>query len=122
MPAIARVKDFSPKRLVGWMQDEVKRFNDDRTAAAENAGEPAPEGFTLHDFRRTAITGMQMAGVSEKDASIMVGATPEVIRRHYERLDQMTIARRNVQLWLAGGEGPKAGTFPQSLRASCARA
>jgi len=49
----------------------------------------------------------------------MVGATPEVIRRHHERLDQMTIARRNVQLRLAGGDGPAVSTFPQPLRARC---
>lgn len=58
---------------------------------------------------------------SVKDTSIMVGATPEVIRRHYERLDRMTIARRNVQLRLAGGEAPETSTFPQPLRARCAQ-
>jgi len=31
---------------------------------------------------------MQMPGVIEKDASVMVGATPEVVRKHYEKLDQ----------------------------------
>ena len=84
----AMVKGFEPKRLVGWMQDELRRFCEDRDGM---------EPFTLHDFRRTAITGMQMAGVSEKEASVMVGATPEVIRKHYERLDQQAIAKRNVQ-------------------------
>jgi hypothetical protein len=38
-----------------------------------------------------------MAGVSEKEASVMVGATPEVIRKHYEKLDQMAIAKRSVE-------------------------
>ena len=38
-----------------------------------------------------------MAGVTEKEASVMVGATPEVMRRHYEKLDQLAIAKRNVQ-------------------------
>ena len=51
----AMVKDFSPKRLVCWIQDEIKRFNKEREG----------ESFTLHDFRRTAITGLQTAGVSE---------------------------------------------------------
>ena len=96
----------------------MKRFCDRQADEAQKAGEPAPEPFTLHDFRRTCITGMQMAGVTEKDASIMVGATPEVIRKHYERLDSMAIARRNVQLRLAG----ETTSFPQPLRASCARA
>ena len=49
------------------------------------------EPFTLHDFRRTAITGLQMAGVSEKETADGRGY-PEVIRKHYEKLDQMTIA------------------------------
>jgi len=57
-----------------------------------------------------------MAGVSEKEASVMVGATPEVMRRHYEKLDQLAIARRNVQRRL--------GTETRihlPLRAGCAR-
>ena len=40
---------------------------------------------------------MQMAGRSEKEASIMVGATPEVMRRHYEKLDQHGDRQRNVR-------------------------
>ena len=57
--------------------------------------------WRLHDFRRTAITGMQMAGVSEKECSMIVGDTPEVIRKHYEKLDRMTIAKRSIErrLW-----------------------
>ncbi len=27
----------------------------------------------------------------------MVGATPEVIRRHYDKLDQLAIAKRSIQ-------------------------
>jgi len=30
----ARVKDFSLRRLVGWMQDELKRYNEEIEAAA----------------------------------------------------------------------------------------
>jgi hypothetical protein len=93
----ACVRDFEPCRLVGWMQDELKRFNGEQ---------PKPwEKFTLHDFRRTAITGMQMAGVSEKEASIMVGATPEVIRKHYEKMDAMAIAKRSVERGLTSNFG-----------------
>ena len=40
--------------------------------------------FTLHDYPRTAVTGLQMAGVSEKETSLLVGAAPEVIRKHYD--------------------------------------
>jgi hypothetical protein len=71
--------------------------------------------LTLRDFRRTAISGMQIAGVSAKEASVMVGATPEVIRRHYEKMDQVAIARRNVERRL-GADGTA-----QPLRARCAR-
>ncbi len=62
----SKARKFSPKRPVGWLRDELKRFNEDRE------GEP----FTLHDFRRTAITGLQMAGASEKETSLMVGLFP----------------------------------------------
>jgi integrase len=94
----AKIKDFNPARLVGWLQDELQRFNEGKAEAAAKADPPEEwQPFTLHDFRRTAISGMQMAGVTEKEASVMVGATPEVMRRHYEKLDQQAIARRNVQ-------------------------
>jgi len=100
------VKDFTPKRLVCWIQDELKRFCD----------EVKKESFTLHDFRRTAITGLQMAGVSEKETSVMVGATPEVIRKHYEKLDQLAIAKRSVERRLQAA-GPTAPTLARRLRA-----
>lgn len=113
----ARVQDFEPKRLVGWLQDELQRFNDSQAEAVgkrREAGERVSDWqpFTLHDFRRTAITGMQMAGVSEKEASVAVGCTPEVMRRHYERLDQLAIAKRTSER-----------LHPHlSLRARCAQA
>ena len=83
----ARVKDFQPRRFVQWLQDELVHFREGREG----------DHFTLHDFRRTAITDLQMAGVSEKETSLMVGATPEVIRKHYEKLEAMTIAKRAVE-------------------------
>jgi integrase len=114
----AKVGEFTPGRLVGWLQDELKRFNADQAAkAAEDGREWEP--FTLHDFRRTAITGMQMAGVSEKEASVMVGATPEVIRKHYEKLDKQAIARRSVQLRLVGsGATADSPILARRLRAA----
>ncbi len=102
----AKIKGFAPERLAGWLQDELQRYNAERQTEADAAVPPSEwQSFSLHDFRRTAITGMQMAGVSEKEASVMVGATPEVMRRHYEKLDGMAIAKRNVQrrLGAAGG-------------------
>jgi integrase len=122
----AKVRDFAPKRLVGWLQDELQRFCEARQAAEDKAA--ADEGreaeklsaFTLHDFRRTAITGMQMAGVSEKEASIQVGCSPEVMRRHYERLDGMAIARRNGQRRL-GISGPESTQLHSARRAGAAR-
>jgi len=103
----AKVCDFAPQRLVGWLQDELQRFHESRQAEEDREAEEAarePEAvpmFTLHDFRRTAITGMQMAGVTEKEASVQVGCTPEVMRRHYERLDGMVIAKRISERRLA---------------------
>jgi integrase len=119
----ARIKDFSPGRLVGWLQDELRRFNDGKAKVAATANPAATwEPFTLHDFRRTAITAPQMSGTSEKETSIMVGATPEVIRRHYERMNQQVIAQRAVERRIAV-EGPTTGRIQlhQSLRAGCAR-
>jgi integrase len=105
----AKIKGFTPDRLVGWLQDELQRFNDHQAVEAAAAVPPQTwQPFTLHDFRRTAISGMQMAGVTEKEASVMVGATPEVMRRHYEKLDQLAIAKRSIQRRL-GNDG--AGTL-----------
>ncbi|MEQ8784647.1 MAG: hypothetical protein RIC55_00025 [Pirellulaceae bacterium] len=107
--AAARVKGFSPKRLVGWLQDEIKRFCDDRVKKAKKDAQEQgvqlhdfPEAFSLHDFRRTLITALGDAGVSEREVGTMVGVTPEVARRHYERLNRRNIARSNVQR-LQGG-------------------
>lgn len=94
----ARVQDFSPGRLVHWMQAELERYNDRQAKADEGW-----DRFTLHDFRRTAITGMQEAGGTEKQVSQLVGATPEVIRAHYERMDQVLNARRLRELRLRAG-------------------
>ena len=92
---------------MGWLQDELQRFHEsrqdkeDQEAKGQGREPETVPTFTLHDFRRTAITGLQMAGVTEKEASIQVGCTPEVMRRHYERLDGMAIARRNSERRLA---------------------
>lgn len=91
----AQVKDFAPRRFVQWLQDELTHFRKGQDG----------DHFTLHDFRRTAITDLQMAGVSEKETSLMVGATPEVIRKHYEKLEAMTIAKRAVERRLAATLG-----------------
>lgn len=116
--AAARVKDFSPKRLVGWMQDELKRFNEEIKAAAVAAGDVPPEPFTLHDFRRTAITRMYSAGASEKEASTLVGATPEVIRKHYEAIDKRNNARKVGQRLL--DQDQQTIKFPGDCSARCA--
>jgi integrase len=119
----AKIKEFSPERFVGWLQDELQRYNIQRAEQAAEAVPPVEwHPFTLHDFRKTAITGMQMAGTSEKEASIMVGCTPEVMRRHYEKLDRQAIARRNVERRLgAEGTGTLRLKKPKSVGALLAR-
>ena len=125
----AKIKEFSPERLVGWIQDEMKRFNERRSRPRKRRTRPRKaeppatwEPFTLHDFRRTAITAMQMSGTTEKEASILVGCTPEVMRRHYEKLDQHGIARRALERRTAvDGPATARGQSPQTLRASYAR-
>lgn len=116
------VKDFTPRRFVQWLQDELTHFRTEREAEAKEENRPKPERFTLHDFRRTTITDLQMAGASEKETSLMVGATPEVIRKHYEKLEAMTIAKRCVIRRLqANGSGtaanPDAPILTRILRA-----
>jgi len=117
----ARVRDFSPERLVGWLQDELDRFNDHQAVEAAKVAPPATwEPFTLHNFRKTGISAMQMAGVSEKEASVQVGCTPEVMRQHYERLDGMLIASRNATRRAAGAPSETI-QMHQARRAGAAR-
>jgi integrase len=119
----AKIKGFTPDRLVGWLQDELQRYNKERADAAAEAAPPqSTEPFTLHDFRRTAITALQMSGTSEKETGIMVGATPEVIRKHYEKMDQQGIARRAIERRLASeGLASPRNQLHRPLRAGCAR-
>jgi integrase len=105
----ARVKDFQPKRLAQWFQDELVHFRE---------GQEGDDHFTLHDFRRTTITDLQMAGVSEKETSLMVGATPEVIRKHYEKLEAMTIAKRAAQKRLPANHQSPAFVAPAARAAA----
>jgi hypothetical protein len=63
-----------------------------------------------------------MAGASEKETSLMVGATPEVIRKDYEKLDRTAIAKRCVlrRLQADGSDkaaDPTALTLARLLRA-----
>ena len=59
-----------------------------------------------------------MAGVSEKETSLLVGAAPEVIRKHYERMDRMTVAKRAIErrLAAAGSSHPRNPTAPNLAR------
>ena len=66
--------------------------------------------FTLHDHRKTAVTGLQMAGVSEKETSLLVGALPDVIRKHCEQTDRMTVAKRAIERRLAAARPGDAQT------------
>lgn len=116
--AAARVRDFSPDRLVGWMQDELQRFNEEIQEQARQACEIPPEPFTLHDFRRTAVTRMYSIGITEKEASTLVGASPEVIRKHYEAMNKRDNARKVGQRLL--DQGPATIRFPEACSARCA--
>jgi integrase len=109
----ASVRDFSPARLVAWLQDELKRYN---AVQAAKAAEVKREWqtITLHDLRRTAITWMQMSGMSEKETGMIVGATPGVIRKHYDKLDQLAIAKRSMERRQGQADAP---IFARPLRA-----
>ena len=56
-------------------------------------------GFTLHDFRRTARTGLSRLGVDEETAELVIGHTPQGIRRVYDLYDRMPQRRSALQLW-----------------------
>ena len=76
------VRDFSPHRLVGWLQDQLSLY----------FKETGAERFKLHNFRGTAMSRARMAGVGESDAAIAFGCTPGTMREHYLALDEEAIA------------------------------
>jgi integrase len=82
----ARVKDFTPKRLVGWMQDQLQ--------ASQGEGE---NRFTLHDFRRTAATGFLDKGVTAEDTGRTLGVSPIVMRKFYENRQLQVVSRRAIK-------------------------
>ncbi|MGI8978525.1 MAG: tyrosine-type recombinase/integrase [Pirellulaceae bacterium] len=117
-PHIAnKVKDFKPSRLVGWMQDQLQQFHEQAAAAAAER-DLTHEAFTLHDLRRTAISELLQSGASEKEVSVMVGATPEVIRKHYEKLNKLAISKRcGEQRLKVAAEAENTTSLARPLRA-----
>jgi integrase len=76
------VKDFSPRQLVGWLQDQAAAYF--RKSGAVR--------FKLHNLRGTAMSKARMAGVAESDAAIAFGCNPATMRGHYLALDEEKIA------------------------------
>lgn len=79
---VKAVKNFSPKRVVGWLQDQLSIYFE-KTGAKK---------FKLHNFRGTAMSRARMAGIGESDAAIAFGCTPGTMREHYLNLDEEAIA------------------------------
>ncbi|HEY1599132.1 MAG TPA: hypothetical protein VGG64_05990 [Pirellulales bacterium] len=76
------VKDFSPRQLVNWLQHEAQDYFEATGA----------DYFKLHNFRGTAMSRARMAGVTESDAAIAFGCSPQTMRNHYLALDEEIIA------------------------------
>ncbi|MES1213644.1 MAG: hypothetical protein ABUL64_03575, partial [Singulisphaera sp.] len=76
------VNDFSPRQLVNWLQHEAQTYFEATGA----------EYFKLHNFRGTAMSRARMAGVTESDAAIAFGCSPQTMRQHYLALDEEAIA------------------------------
>jgi len=77
------VKDFQPKRLKRFLQNEVTEYCQTH---------PNVRPFTIHDFRGTAMSTAKMAGVTYDDAAITFGCHPETMRRHYLVIDEVAIS------------------------------
>jgi hypothetical protein len=76
------VRDFTPARMVHWIQKEAKAYF--KLSKAKR--------FKLHNFRGTAMSRARMAGVAESDAAIAFGCNPTTMRQHYLALDEARIA------------------------------
>ena len=76
------VKNFSPSQLVNWLQAEAQAYFE-KTGATY---------FKLHNLRGTAMSRARMSGVTESDAAIAFGCSPQTMRQHYLALDEKEIA------------------------------
>ena len=79
------MKDFTPKRLMRWLQNEKKKYHE---------ANPDAKWFKLHNYRGTAMSRARMAGVSFDDAAVAFGCDPNTMRKHYIALEEQDIADR----------------------------
>ncbi|WP_437200762.1 tyrosine-type recombinase/integrase [Planctomicrobium sp. SH664] len=80
--AAKSVGQFTPARLVNWLQDQNTLYQEKTKC----------QPFKLHNFRGTAMSRARRAGVTYDDASIAFGCHPEAMRRHYVAEEEESIS------------------------------
>lgn len=97
--ATHRIKtDFDPKRFYHWVET---LFLDYRKA------HPDKPSIHSHQLRKRAFTKAYDAGVSQREASIAFGCTPDTMHRHDVALDEQAVTDK-VLSSLAESLTPKA--------------
>lgn len=80
------MKDFEPKRLKRWVQNEKDEY------LLAHEGDPSVRHFKLHNLRGTAMSRAKQAGATYDQALIAFGCHPETMRKHYLQLDETAIS------------------------------
>jgi integrase len=78
----ARVKDYSPRQLRYWLQENTKTYFKKTKA----------KRFKLHNLRGTAMSRARMAGIGCDDAAIAFGCNPATMRKHYLAIDEQAVS------------------------------
>jgi hypothetical protein len=99
------VKDFSPKRLKWWLQDELADFN---------AAHPDRQRIKAHDFRRRAMTEAWKLGIPLEKAAVAFGCNPNTMRAHYITLDETAVSDEVLNA-IAGMMRPTTSSPPQDV-------
>ena len=90
----------------------IRDFRDAWRSACQAAGCP---GRLLHDFRRTAVRNLDLAGVSRRVAMQMVGHKTESIYSRYRIVSDSDLsnAADRLNALAMGGTGSKTGSTGQ---------
>jgi hypothetical protein len=95
-----RVKNFEPRRLVEWFQKQV---------ILAQPGKTSKERFSMHDYKKTAITGMHDLGIPMEGTSALTGTSEKTIRKFYLASDKKNAASKAAENYALATQAQKTG-------------
>lgn len=98
--------DFSPERMVWWLQDQVTEYNH------RNKDKPGFVPFTSHNFRGTAMSAAYEAGLSLEDAALAFRCNTGTMKQHYLKMDKEARADEAIERVLQARQNGSGDTKP----------